>query len=362
MEASNAVTPVKSEESTVVIAVSGLGGEDCSGSIEAADHLDVLLGQEAGPYSPCIDYLTMVRQLPAIGSGDVVSEGWRRKLCEWSYEVVDHFGFDREAVSIALNFLDRYVATKVQECHHVIGQKEFQLLAVTCLYMALKIHGETEDPNGQRRKLRIDAFVELSRGFFRVDIIENMEREIFTTLDWRVNPPTCLRFVSSFLRLCPKWTQGECSQAHCNFIGSIFDVARYLTELSVCVSSFSCTFKTSVIAYASILCGIEALESTLPLPYAVRVAFQNNVADVTGLTPNCADILHAKVMVKELCPDMFNKLEAFDDLSEVPHEIPDYSENASDSTQPNGGKTSPICVMDDVNETRRKRSRSSQNS
>ncbi|GAX24366.1 cyclin D3, plant [Fistulifera solaris] len=361
MEASKAVTPLKSEEGMIVFSASETGGEDCSGSVEAADHLKVLLKQEVGTYSPCVDYLNMVRQLPGIGSGDFVSEGWRRKLCEWSYEVVDHFGFDREAVSIALNYLDRYVATKVQDSNHVIGQKDFQLLAVTCLYMALKIHGETEDPNGQRRKLRIDAFVELSRGFFRVEIIEEMERDIFTTLDWRVNPPTCLRFVSSILHLCPKWTIGGISIAHSNFIGSIFDVSRYLTELSVCVASFSCTFKTSVIAYASVLCAIEALESTRPLPYAVRVAFQNNVADATGLTPICPDILHAKAMVKELCPDMFNKLDAFDDMPEVPHEIPDF-ESPSESAQQNGGKTSPICVMDDVNESRRKRIRSSQNS
>lgn len=351
MEARNAVTPPKCEELNVN---SGFEGQDSSGSIETVDHLMVLLSQEACAYPPCVDYLSMVRQMASLESGDIVSEGWRRKLCEWSYEVVDHFGFDREAVSIALNFLDRYVATKVQECNHVIGQREFQLLAVTCLYMALKIHGETEDPNGQRRKLRIDAFVELSRGFFPVEVIENMEREVFTTLDWRVNPPTCLRFVASFLRLCPKWTSGASSQAHCNFIGSIFDVARYLTELSVCVSSFSCTFKTSVIAYASVLCGMEALESNMPLPFAVRVAFQNNIADVTGMTPDCPDILRAKAMVKELCPDMFNRIE-------VPHEIPDHSENSSDLTGQSGGKTSPICVMDEVNETRRKRSRSSQN-
>lgn len=351
MVARNAVTPVKSERTNIVHVNSGPGEQDPSGSNETVDHLKFLLSQEAGAYPICVDYLSMVRQLSSVDSGDLVSEGWRRKLCEWSYEVVDHFGFGRDAVGIALNFLDRYVAIKIQECNIVIGQREFQLLAVTCLYMALKIHGEVEDPNGQRRKLRIDAFVELSRGFFHVDVIENMEREIFTTLDWRVNPPTCLRFVASFLRLCPKWTSGESNQAHSNVTGTIFDYARYFTELSVCVFSFSCTFKTSVIAYASVLCGIEALDLKSALPYAVRVAFQNNMADATGLTPNCADVLQAKAMVKELCPDMFTRLDTRHEIS---------PENSPVSTEQTGGKISPVCVMDEV-ETRRKRSRPSQN-
>ena len=67
-----------------------------------------------------------------------VEEGWRRKICEWMFEVVDHYKFDREVVSIALYYLDRFVTHKLN-AREVLGRKEFQLLAICCLYTAMKV-------------------------------------------------------------------------------------------------------------------------------------------------------------------------------------------------------------------------------
>ena len=35
-------------------------------------------------------------------SGDV-SESWREKICEWSYQVIDHFDFEREGYKMFSN-------------------------------------------------------------------------------------------------------------------------------------------------------------------------------------------------------------------------------------------------------------------
>ena len=67
-----------------------------------------------------------------------IEEGWRRKICEWMFEVVDHYKFDREVVSVALYYLDRYVTHNLTNGEEV-GRREFQLLAICCLYTAMKV-------------------------------------------------------------------------------------------------------------------------------------------------------------------------------------------------------------------------------
>jgi Cyclin, N-terminal domain len=323
----------------------------------SVDHLRVLLQMESEVYSPCEDYLAIIRS-SAISPTDRVSETWRRKLCEWCYEVVDHFGFDREVVAIALNYLDRVVAIKVKSSQDPISKREFQLVAVTSLYVAIKLHGENETTDSPRRKLKIDAFVELSRGFFQVEIIEATESNILSALNWHVNPPTMLRFISTFLCLLPQWTPAEHPTPHANAEGGIYDVSRYFTELSVCVSNFAFNCKASVVAYASILCAIEALQRTVPIPYHVRVAFMNNIAEATGLLPEMEEVRRVREMLKELCPSMFEG-------DEIPQEFlfdrtSSYSSLSVEATH-GDGKTSPICVVDgqeDSPRTRRKRSHS----
>ena len=351
-----AVTPVGSEGPLKHDGDDALRERSLRDLEDTKEYMKVLLSQESESYPPCEDYLSCIASEDQ--PSDVVSEAWRRKLCEWCYEVVDHFGFDREAVSIALSFLDRAVAARSEGTLTPIAKREFQLLAVTSLYTALKIHGETEDAEGPRRKLRIDAFVELSRGFFQVDVIERMESTILDSLAWRVNPPTCLKFVAAMLRLCPKWTASENQQPHATVIGGIYDVARYLSELSVCVSAFSFTCKTSVVAYASVLCAIEALQPSLQLSYDARVLFQNNMAEATGLLPNCPEVVRTRQMLKDLCPNMFEG-------DEIPSEFLTESQAmayASDLTmeQETDGKSSPVCVVDNHNDSprsKRKRSR-----
>ncbi len=154
----------------------------------------VMLKQESAQYSPCFDYLSVHRDLQP--SSEHVNENWRRKICEWAFEVTDHFGFDREVVSIALNYLDRVIAHTTETTNARVPRKEFQLVAVTSLYLAIKLHGETDAVEGAPRKLRINAFVELSRGMFTIETLETMERDILSNLEWNVNPPTFLSSLS----------------------------------------------------------------------------------------------------------------------------------------------------------------------
>jgi hypothetical protein len=175
----------------------------------------------------------------------VVSETWRIKIVEWCMQVADHFTFDRQVVSYAMNYLDRVAALKPQ-----VGNKEYQRLAVSCLYLAIKLHGEMEDYEQgyyeERKKLSLSVYVELGRGLLTEELICATELEVLRMLRWRVNPPTSTCFLQSFLALLPPLNTVARSQ--------LLDQARYLTDLAACVSIFD---QASHTAFCALACAIE---------------------------------------------------------------------------------------------------------
>ena len=372
--------------------------DGCEGTV---DHLKSLLDQESTHYVPCMDYLAAIAaSLPASSSSsssslssrassptssvgsvslltatsssyhhmsqgssintaaapvvysDRVNEAWRRKLCEWCFEVVDHFGMEREVVSVAMNYLDRMVAKSMQaraessnddddDGERHLAKRQFQLVAVSSLYIAVKLHGESEELDIDRRSLNVDVFVELSRGFFQSEAIEAMERNILFSLDWHLNPPTPLKFISSLMRLIPNWSstgssgdEEEPCQPFKAVYKAVFDIAMYLAELSVCVSTFTFHSKNSVVAYASILCAMEALQDTLPLPYDARVRFVNRTAEATGMLPESEKVRCVRNLLCELCPAIQEP-----DVASLIMMGEEDIEDDDDS-----GKSSPICV------------------
>ena len=93
-----------------------------------------------------------------------INEVWREKICEWCYQVVDHFDLNRQVVAIALNYLDRYLALRP------VNRKIFQLAAMTCLFIAIKMN--------ESKVLSLSAFLSLSRGYFQAEHVVAMEHAI----------------------------------------------------------------------------------------------------------------------------------------------------------------------------------------
>lgn len=303
----------------------------------AFEDLRIILHKESTAYSNKFDYLAFPPEEESLSANDRVSEGWRRKICEWSFEVVDHFGFDRGVVSIALDYLDRVVALKTRSSGHSMHRREFQLIAVTSLYLAIKLHGETDSFDGPRRKLKIQAYVTLSRGLFSVETLEAKELEILELLQWNVNPPSSVQTVASILRLIPEWAVYDDTTVHKNATTALYEMARYLTELAVCVSTFSFNYKPSQLAYAAILCSIDALQHRVHIPYAIRVEFMNKVTAATNLTPQTVASVRALIM--DLCPSLFPKGDVTPALSRATSMTHEFTESDED------GKISPVCVM-----------------
>jgi len=150
--------------------------------VDLLERMDVMLKQELSFYRT-EDYLAPEFQqnlsaasydaifkssTDSTSSSSSINEVWREKICEWSYQVIDHFDFSREVVSVAIHYLDRFLATRT------VNKKLFQLAAMTCLFLAIKLY----EPG----RLSMSSMIELSRGYFTVDQMATMETSILRSV------------------------------------------------------------------------------------------------------------------------------------------------------------------------------------
>jgi len=206
-----------------------------------------------------------------------LNEIWREKICEWCYQVVDHFDFNREIVDIALNYLDRYLATRQ------VNKKIFQLAAMTALYLAIKLY----EPG----VLRMSSLIELSRGYFKVEHIAAMEENILRALSWLVHPPTSLAFTRCLMQLLPC----DCAQSVKH---GILELTRFLTELSVC-DFFFVTHKPSSIAIAALMNAIEMTKIS-KVSMKLRQQFINNISVDAHLDSNSDEVIECRIRLRDM--------------------------------------------------------------
>ena len=244
-------------------------------------------------------------------------EEWRRKICQWSYRVVDNFQFDRSIVSVAMNILDRFLSAYqvpsdidgpccCVSCKRSIDSRTFQLSSMTSLYIAIKTSPETatvEEMN-RRRCFKISTFAELSRGLFTAEDIAVMEQTILSTLTWLVNPPTPMTFVPYLLNLLPQTcTLAPRAQRTYGLVQQVLrELSRYITELGVCLGSELSTYAPSQVAFSAILISMDFITPTA-LPYEARVNFYSNFLALTQASPEVLQQLRFQ-MSETLWPEM----------------------------------------------------------
>lgn len=303
--------------------------------LDFPERVEAMMCQESTAYR-CDDYLSpewlhrREREAAAEGAGrgdnpqgsvsssssGVINEMWREKICEWSYQVVDHFDFNREVVSISMSYLDRYLATRT------VNKKIFQLAAMTSLYLAIKLY----EPGN----LRMSSLIDLSRGYFLVDHIVSMEDCILQALEWRVHPPTPFSFTREFLMILPPEVSPEIRH-------DINELARFLTELSVCDYYFV-TKKPSSVALAAMLNAIE-LQGSLRQHPRIQGEFLAYLFNV-GVNANDPEVVACYERLREMyvsggyAPDLLvqdpEPCERIATVSPVSvMQSPDFSENNS---------------------------------
>jgi hypothetical protein len=288
--------------------------------------LNNMLASERNPhYHVAPDYLhssALISPAPLESKDQGVSERCRRRTCEWMYDICDHFQLQREVVGIALHYVDRYFTITFgggdadnetsaaptttssaagQRMQVPVTRKEFQLVALTGLYIAVKLHGASRprnngdrqifvpggeqtnnvsppNSNGSRHqfqeeeqqyqfhRLRFSVAVcaSISRSQFTSQEIERCEMKMLNMLHWYVNPIVPSGSIIDLLLLhlptIPSEHQvGDGSMDNDCLSVYVYDCAKYLAELSVSVPALCLVYKPSILAYSSILYALETI-------------------------------------------------------------------------------------------------------
>lgn len=240
------------------------------------EELWTILQQERAIYSIQLDYLAFATE----ANHDPLTEGCRLQVCGWFFEVVDHFQYDRDVAALAIYYLDQCTAIKTKTKGPGVTRHEYQLISLTSLYLAIKLYGRLDH---SPLRPTIESFVNLSNGKFSIEDIEDKEIEMLQLLNWHVNPSSALRIGISLINFIPQEWEGEGISAR-NHIKLIFEVSRYLSELSLHSAEISLKYRASEIAFASVLCAMNILKRRMILPDWVKTEFIRNVSEVANLS------------------------------------------------------------------------------
>ena len=265
----------------------------------------------------------------------------RTRMAEWCAQVIDFCKFSRETVGIGMSYLDRFMASGVRRSRRAMtDRKEYQLAAMTALYMAIKLN----EPLEMETKLLSD----LSRGCYTTAEIATMEIEILEALRWRVAGPTPLEFVQHFLAVGLHDTEAN---EHPAVEATLLDFSRFQTELAIGMPALL-SVTPSRIALAAILNSMEGIDDVALNPFE-RITFLRSIEATAGLDPNAKDL----VPVRSLLMDgfvqnagiSFQQVAAQLGLGAQREEATRAAQAASSSTDGSGPEVSPVCVSANVN-------------
>lgn len=188
------------------------------------------------------------QEIPTHSSNEInpVNADARQRIAKWCIGVIETFDCHTEIAEIAMSCLDRFVSTENGKTI-LLDRSEYQLAALTALYTAVKIHNPIA--------FSPELMAQLSRRQYNEDEIEAMERRMLGAIQWRVNPPTAMAFVRTYLDVSPVW---KWLDEHTQHI--ILELVRCQTNLSITDFELS-TSKASHIAIASLLNATKSIYS-----------------------------------------------------------------------------------------------------
>ena len=209
-------------------------------------------------------------------------QDWRAQIAEWFFKVADSLSMSREIVAVAVSYLDRYLST-LDDPTSALSRRQFQLVCLACLYVATKLY--------DHKILPPVSIVNLSRGCFTSQDIEDMERTILNALQWRLSPPTPLTFIKHLLLLLPRKSVSRPVRR------TISDVAKYLTELSVIDYAFVGR-KASSVGLAAVLTAMDVATYEFELTAEDRLAFERAVYKFTGLDCRSGEVADCRLRLR----------------------------------------------------------------
>ena len=203
----------------------------------------------------------------------------RSRMLEYLYVIVDYAGFHRDTVVYAMTHLmDRYLATTAANGTTTkMHNKEYQLIALTCLYMAIKLL--------EPHNIGVDAMPALAQNLYGVEDFLAMEGRILETLEWKVgHGPTPLAFVQLVLSTVLTSLQPQAPTllpSFDNIIHTMYHHAQYQLELAASNYKLTCCDATpSQLAVAAMWNALEGLDNLDGFSLEQQAFFQHRVLQV----------------------------------------------------------------------------------
>lgn len=165
----------------------------------------------------------------------------RKEAVDWILKVSAHFGFQSLTVTLAVNYLDRFISSPKFQINK---PWMMHLATVSCLSLAAKVE-ETHVP------LLLDLQVEESKYVFEAKTIQRMELLVLSCLEWRMHPVTPIPFFHHILSRL-----GLSSNLHCEFLSMCEELL-----LGVISDSRIFGYLPSTLAAAVMLHVIKEIES-----------------------------------------------------------------------------------------------------
>ena len=158
---------------------------------EIENRLTILRENETTDHYKCSQYLSSVNRRT---KSEV--KVWRQWYIKWMFNVADHFRLGRSVVSYAVAYLDKFAS---QDQSVLSSKDEFTVLAITSLFMAVKVYSTLENASA----ICASNLVLLTEGKFVEEDILRMERRMLDTLQWKLYPPTSVCFLREYVQLLP---------------------------------------------------------------------------------------------------------------------------------------------------------------
>ncbi|KAL7505581.1 hypothetical protein ACHAXN_003002 [Cyclotella atomus] len=151
------------------------------------DVLSIMLKKEQTTYH--VDDYLIASQSPT-----KINEMTRQTLVEWCMFICDLYHYYRETAVIAVGLFDRFLSRpSLLRTMALQERREFQLVAVTSLYIAIKLN--------ERVLAGSDIFSSMSEGGYSIQEIEAAEKSVLCGLSWHLYKPTALQMCMQILAI-----------------------------------------------------------------------------------------------------------------------------------------------------------------
>ena len=154
-----------------------------------------------------------------------VNKHMRAILVDWIIDVHKKFNFQQETLHLTVNLLDRYLSKRN------IKKTQFQLLGVTCLFIAAKYE--------EIYRQELNDFIYVTDNTYSIDHLLEMEREVLDVLEFNLTITTANKLLE-VLNIIYNLDSVEYNLAR--YFLEIFCLDYRITNYPPSIIAFSCMF------------------------------------------------------------------------------------------------------------------------